>query len=138
MLSSLRPIIGLSSCYNNVINLYYFNNYYYARPIRRNYDIRHHFACYSAILNTSSELVKHSCQIIITLVVSPYDPSELTQHGKCVSNMMCVLIHMCVDLQFTTRSHMFTAPHVFHCVLIQHCYTHSYTCVSKQVMCCMW
>ena len=51
MLSSLRPITGLCiySHSNNNINLYYFNNYYYARPKRHNYDIRHHFACYSAV-----------------------------------------------------------------------------------------
>ena len=73
MLSSLRPITGLCiySHSNNNINLYYFNNYYYARPKRHNYDIRHHFACYSAILNTSSVLVvlkflsdyHHACYI---------------------------------------------------------------------------
>ena len=61
MLSSLRRMIGCSHYIKNNINLYYFNNYYYARPISHNYDISHHFACYSAILNPSSVLAENSC-----------------------------------------------------------------------------
>ena len=57
MLSSLRPIFrGLCGHYNNIMNLYYYNNYYYARPIRHNYNMCHNFACNSARLNTASVL----------------------------------------------------------------------------------
>ena len=87
MLSSLRLIIGLCSHNNDNINLYYFDYYYYAKPLRHNYDVRHHFACYSAILNISSVLVEHSSQIIIRSVISTCYPSVLTQHDKCVGRI---------------------------------------------------
>ena len=86
MLLLLRPIVGDLCRHYNIynINLYYYNYYYYARPMHHNNDIRHHFACYSAKLNTASVLVEHLCQIIIMCVAPACDPIVLMQQGRCV------------------------------------------------------
>ena len=133
MQSSLEPIIGLSSYYNNIIDLNYFNIYYYARPIRHNYDIRHHFACYSAILNTSRVLIEHSCQIIITRVVSTCDPSVLMQHGKCVGRMRCVYYYKCV-LICNTYSHVHCSTCVSLCANSILLHTFAHTSIKTRVV----
>ena len=50
---------------------------------------------HSAILNTSSVLIEHSCQIIITRVTSTCDPSVLTQRSVWVEYDVSINTYVC-------------------------------------------